>query len=112
MPLRSKSATSKANISVDDVIGRPVQTDGETKSAPMRKRSKPMDKNDSAPIVKKATEEKIRPEIVSKTSSTAGFVPGIISSPSTSFINNGPTVNTDRYSTTPTQSVSGYLDIM
>lgn len=71
-----------------------------------------MDKNDSTPIVKKATEERTSPENVSKTSSTAGFVPGIISSPSTSFVNNGPTVNTDRYSTTPTQSVSGYLDIM
>src|SRR3989338_9856745 len=90
MPLKSKS--TKSAVSIEDLIGAPKQKEGGAEEV------KP-------PVVPKAMpgSENVKPPI-------NNFIPGIILPPVPGPVNhlNG----TDRYTNTPTQKVSGFLDIM
>ena len=90
MPLKPKS--TKSAVSVEDLIGAPKQKEGPAEEV-------------KSPVVPKPItgSENIKPPI-------NNFIPGIISPPVSGPVNhlNG----TDRYTNTPTQKVSGFLDIM
>jgi len=90
MPLKPKS--TKSAVSVEDLIGAPKQKEGPAAEVKPPVVPKPM-----------TGSENIKPPI-------NNFIPGIISPPVSGPVNylNG----TDRYTNTPTQKVSGFLDIM
>ena len=112
MPLKSK--TDKSEVSIEDVIGSPGKSES-TKSV-----RKDYTMNKSTQTTKSASPViSTRPSSVNQDSDKipAGksvqaqpFVPGLVSRPTSSQIT---TLNgTDRYASTPTQKVSGYLDVM
>ena len=90
MPLKSKS--TKSAVSIEDLIGAPKQKEGPVVEVKPPVVPKPM-----------TGSENVKPPI-------NNFIPGIISPPVSGPVNhlNG----TDRYTNTPTQKVSGFLDIM
>ncbi|KKS97743.1 MAG: transcription termination factor Rho, transcription termination factor Rho [Candidatus Gottesmanbacteria bacterium GW2011_GWA2_43_14] len=97
MALKSKS--TKSAVSVEDLIGLP-EIKGETAQVPAK----------AVPEVRSAPESKPYIALPVNTKPVNSFVPGIVAAPHGGAMSN--LNGTDRYSNTPTQNVSGYLDIM
>jgi len=129
MILRSKSSKSKT-ISVEDVIGEPLgessrgglkTTDNQTDSHLNQSDSSVIPNTSmnssisSSPVPASSVDKTVTTNLSTQTSTTAvvseaGFVPTLISSPpplSTNTYNNN-----DRYASTVTKAVTGFLDIM
>ena len=117
MPVKPKQIRDDIDdITVEDVIGTP-QPSSEAKMGETKKvynvPDKPSFESRTAPReIRLGSEQRIPvlPDRTKRNISPPSFIPGLVTSLNSSQIS---TLNgTDRYVSTPTQKVSGYLDIM
>ncbi len=133
MPIKAKSSLRKT-ITVEDMIGKPEKkkpspstleplnkplSDKISKVKEVEAKNKIPKVNSSATFATTSTAEKTKPASFipgttvsrSSNSSQPTFIPGPVSLANVAA-NHFPINGTDRYSNTPTKTVSGYLDIM
>jgi len=111
MPYKTKSSIAKEDISIEDVIGAPKKS-SEAKGAGSAVSSEQNVKADK-PVIK--TAEAKTAEVQKTVVEPYSFVPGMVASADvskTSVPGSYMQNHVDRYSSTPTQKVSGFLDIM
>ncbi|PIR07984.1 transcription termination factor Rho [Candidatus Gottesmanbacteria bacterium CG11_big_fil_rev_8_21_14_0_20_37_11] len=116
MPLKTKFNITKA-ISVDDVIGAPVNIKTPEKSD-IKNDSDQIPLKTVTPVQSSGLTNSVKPVLppiapnnATWTQKPSNFTPGLI--PANSYPTNGQINNSsDRYLNTPTKAVSGFLDIM
>jgi len=122
MPIRSKT-TKSSSISVEDLIGDPKKdiqkvsaSSPAKKDIPLAAEIKPKEKPAvSVPPVASFSPSRTPVSPTARFQPSPVFVPGLVSSPASYNGGYNPVPNgngVDRYATTPTKTVSGYLDIM